>query len=169
MKNIDMKKFVFILGLCLVLGTRVYAETYHGIDVDAVYKISDWSSKEKIKEIIDDYTLLLKYQGKLILCNQSHEKIECMNKLAEKVIKHFYNGDIDGNLNNYHNYVISISEAYSTIYCLSKYKFPAGTMCNQENNVNTEKFIEQYLNEMLQSIEQNLRKYSFISNYQKDL
>ena len=91
-----------------------------------------------------------------------------MNKLAENIIKHFYNGNIDNNLNNYHNYVISVSEAYGIIYCLSKYKSPAGTICNQENYVNTEKFIEQYINEMLQSIEQNLIKYSFISNYQKN-
>jgi len=161
-----MKKFFLILGLYLILGTMVNAETYHGIDIDSVYKSSDWSSKEKIKEIIDDYTLLLENKHKLVSCNQSLEKTKCMNKLAENIIKHFYNGNIDNNLNNYHNYVISVSEAYGIIYCLNKYKLPAGTICNQENYVNTEKFIEQYINEMLQSIEQNLIKYSFISNYQ---
>ena len=75
---------------------------------------------------------------------------------------------MDNNLNNYHNYVISTSDAYGIIYCLNKYKLPAGTICNQENYANTEKFIEQYINEMLQSIEQNLIEYSFISNYQKN-
>lgn len=34
------------------------AELYHGIDIDAVYESSDWSSKEKIKELIDDYIFI---------------------------------------------------------------------------------------------------------------
>lgn len=163
-----MKKLLLILGFYLILSASANAKIYHGIDIDSVYKSSDWSSKEKIKEIIDDYTLFLENKNKLLSCNQSPKKVECMNKLAENIIKHFYSGNIDNNLNNYHNYVISTSDAYGIIYCLNKYKLPAGTICNQENYANTEKFIEQYINEMLQSIEQNLIEYSFISNYQKN-
>ena len=145
-----MKKFIVILGIFFLFGARyVRAELYHGIDIDAVYNSSDWSSKEKIKEIIDDYTLLLEYQNTLTLCD-------------------FYNGNMNNNLNIYHNFVTSISEAYGIIYCLDKYKFPAGTICNQENSVNTQKFIKQYITEMLQSIEQELIKYSFILNYRKN-
>ena len=163
-----MKKLLLILGFYLILSASANAKIYHGIDIDSVDKNSDWSSKEKIKEIIDDYTLFLENKNKLLSCNQSPNKVECMNKLAENIIKHFYSGNIDNNLNNYHNYVISTSDAYGIIYCLNKYKLPAGTICNQENYANTEKFIEQYINEMLQSIEQNLIEYSFISNYQKN-
>ena len=163
-----MKKLLLILGFYLILSASANAKIYHGIDIDSVDKNSDWSSKEKIKEIIDDYTLFLENKNKLLSCNQSPKKVECMNKLAENIIKHFYSGNIDNNLNNYHNYVISTSDAYGIIYCLNKYKLPAGTICNQENYANTEKFIEQYINEMLQSIEQNLIEYSFISNYQKN-
>ena len=163
-----MKKLLLILGFYLILSASANAKIYHGIDIDSVYKNSDWSSKEKIKEIIDDYTLFLENKNKLLSCNQSPKKVECMNKLAENIIKHFYSGNIDNNLNNYHNSVISTSDAYGIIYCLNKYKLPAGTICNQENYANTEKFIEQYINEMLQSIEQNLIEYSFISNYQKN-
>ena len=57
-----MKKFILILGLCLAFSVNVRAELYHGIDIDEIYNSSDWSSKDKIKELIDDYTLLLQYQ-----------------------------------------------------------------------------------------------------------
>ena len=163
-----MKKFVLILELFLSLCANAQAELYHGIDIDAVYESSDWSSKEKIKEIIDDYTLLLQYQNTLTLCNPKPDKSGCMNELAKEIIKHFYNGNMNNNLNSYHNFVTSISKAYGIIYCLDKYKFPAGTICNQENSVNTQKFIKQYITEMLQSIEQELIKYSFILNYRKN-
>ena len=164
-----MKKFIVILGIFFLFGARyVQAELYHGIDIDAVYNSSDWSSKEKIKEIIDDYTLLLEYQNTLTLCDPKPDKSGCMNELAKEIIRHFYNGNMNNNLNIYHNFVTSISEAYGIIYCLDKYKFPAGTICNQENSVNTQKFIKQYITEMLQSIEQELIKYSFILNYRKN-
>ena len=57
-----MKKFIFVLGLCFMFNANAQAELYHGIDIDEVYNSSDWSSKDKIKELIDDYTLLLQYQ-----------------------------------------------------------------------------------------------------------
>ena len=50
-----MKRFMFIFTLTLLFSFNVCAETYHGIDIDKVYSQSDWSSKDKIKEIIDDY------------------------------------------------------------------------------------------------------------------
>ena len=53
-----MKRFVFIFTLTMLFSLNVCAETYHGIDIDKVYSQSDWSSKDKIKEIIDDYKLL---------------------------------------------------------------------------------------------------------------
>ena len=52
-----MRKYIIIIGVFLALVANARAELYHGIDIDAVYNSSDWSSKEKIKEIIDDYTL----------------------------------------------------------------------------------------------------------------
>ena len=38
-------------------------------------------------------------------------------------------------------------------------------MCNQENNARVWKIIEEYINEMLQQIKQDILKYSFIQNY----
>ena len=40
-----MKKLLLILGLFLILSASANAEIYHGIDIDSVYKSSDWSSK----------------------------------------------------------------------------------------------------------------------------
>ena len=50
-----MKKVALIFAITLLLSFNVHAETYYGIDIDKVYSQSDWSSKDKIKEIIDDY------------------------------------------------------------------------------------------------------------------
>ena len=163
-----MKKIVFILGLILSFCANARAELYHGIDIDDVYESSDWSSKEKIKEIIDDYTLLLQYRDELTRCIEDTEQSACMNKLAEDVIRYFYGGNTEDNLNKYNNYVVSTSNAYGIIYCLNKYRLPAGSTCNQENNANTQQFIEQYVNQMLQSIEKILTQYSFFENYKKN-
>ena len=160
-----MKKLVLILELILGLCAKTEAKIYHGIDIDAVYESSDWSSKEKIKEIIDDYTLLLQYEKELPLCYQNSEKLSCINNLAENSIKHFYVGNTNDNLKNYNNYVKSTYASYGILYCLNKYKIPSGTMCNQENNARVWKIIEEYINEMLQQIKQDILKYSFIQNY----
>lgn len=163
-----MKKFILILELLLAFSTSAQAEIYHGIDVDAIYNNSDWSSKDKIKEIIDDYTLLLQYQKEFEACSvEKPEVFDCYDKVAEKIINHFYAGNIDDNLNNYHNYIKATSSAYGIVYCLNKYNVPSETICNQENTANTWKFVERYINALLQSIEQILSKYSFIQNYKK--
>lgn len=163
-----MKKFILILGLLSVFSSTARAEIYHGIDIDTVYKSSDWSSKEKIKEIIDDYTLLLQYQKECNACSgEKTEIFDCYDKVAAKIIKHFYAGNIDDNLKNYNDYVKATSSAYGIVYCLNKYRVPSGTVCNQENQTNTWKFVERYIKDMLQSIEQILLKYSFIQNYKE--
>ena len=85
-----MKKFVFALVMAILLSTNAQAETYHGIDIDKVYARSDWSSKDKIKSTIDDYTLLLKYQTELKACSNQTEMFSCYDKLAEKILTHLY-------------------------------------------------------------------------------
>ncbi len=163
-----MKKIVLILGLLLAFSASTQAEIYHGIDIDAIYNNSDWSSKNKIKEIIDDYTLLLQYQKEFETCSvEKPEVFDCYDKVAEKIINHFYTGNMDDNLKDYNNYVKATSSAYGIVYCLNKYNVPSGTMCKQENQANTWKFVEHYINALLQSIEQILSQYSFIQNYKK--
>ena len=74
-----MKKFILILTFCLwCLISNVQAKLYHGIDIDDIFAKSDWNSKDEIKGIIDDYTLLLQYNSELSQCADSH-KSDCLN------------------------------------------------------------------------------------------
>jgi hypothetical protein len=161
-----MRKFVLIFGMVLSLCINAQAELYHGIDIDAIYESSDWSSKEDIRKIIDDYTLLLQYQKELNNCPiELPDVLECYDNVAEKIIKHFYVGDIDINLENYNNYIKATFASYGIVYCLNKYRIPSGSMCNQEAMGKTWKIIEQYNKDLLQSVEQILNGYSFLKDY----
>ena len=76
------KKIILIFTILLSSYTNANADIYHGIDIDAVYNSSDWSSKSKIREIIDDYTLTLHYKNKL---NQCTKNIVCCSHLFVKL------------------------------------------------------------------------------------
>ena len=160
-----MKKIVWFLCLFFVFSTNVNAEIYHGIDIDQVYNSSDWNSKDRIYSIINDYNLLLQCKQRLDQCSQSSDKFNCMNTINEDVIKHFYNHELNNNLNEYHNYVKSTFAAYGVVYCLNKYRIPPGTMCNQETNGKAQEVIEQYSKDLLQTVEKILSSYSFLRNY----
>ena len=161
----------FLLGIFLCLNVSASEksidakEIIHGIDIEQVYSSSDWHSKEQIKTIINDYTLLLKYNQHLTQCSQNEEELNCINTLAENIITHFYKHNLNKNLNDYHNYVKSTSAAYGVAYCLNKYRTPSGTMCNQETIGKTTEIMEQYVKDLLNSIEQVLLNYEFIANY----
>ena len=160
-----MKKFILILTFCLwCLISNVQAKLYHGIDIDDIFAKSDWNSKDEIKGIIDDYTLLLQYNSELSKCADSH-KLDCVNVLAEKIIKHFYYFNYDTNFENYQNYVKATFAAYGTIYCLNKYNMPSGTMCNQENESKTTDVITEYVKTLLLQVEQKIKSNDFILSY----
>jgi hypothetical protein len=162
-----MKKLILILSSFIVFCFNTRAEIYHGVDIDKVYKSSDWNNKKEIKKIIDTYTLLLQYQKQLSLCSQNTEGFSCMDKLTEDIIKHFYDGNVEDNLKYYHSYITATSYAYGAIYCLNKYKVPAGTTCNQENIANTRRVAEQYISDLLHTTEQSIKEYSFIQDYKE--
>ena len=50
-----MRKLVLILGVFLSLSANAQGELYRHIDVDMVYKIGNFNSKEEVKNLIDDY------------------------------------------------------------------------------------------------------------------
>ncbi|MBE6451714.1 MAG: hypothetical protein E7016_07130 [Alphaproteobacteria bacterium] len=160
-----MKKIILIFAIFLGLCTNANADIYHGIDIDAVYNSSDWSSKDKIKDIIDDYTLTLQYKSKLTQCSKNIERFNCMDLLAEKVITHFYNYNMETNLQVYHNYVNAIFDAYGVVYCLNKYNVPAGTLCNIDNEGKSALLIEQYINDLILQIQKDIFEFDFIKNY----
>lgn len=162
-----MKK-IYIISLLsfLMSATNVNAEIYHGIDIDDIYAKSDWSSKEKIKDVIDDYTLLTQYQKELSLCAENSQQFDCADTLAGKVMKTFYNHNLESNMISYNNYAKATLSAYGVVYCLNKYATPAGTVCEQENMAKSKEIVLQYINALLSQIKQELSVYGFIENYE---
>ncbi|MBR1601619.1 MAG: hypothetical protein IJ677_08610 [Alphaproteobacteria bacterium] len=111
-----MKKFILILGLFLSFSASAWAELYHGIDIDEVYNSSDWSSTDKIKELIDDYTLLLQYQEEFNNCpDVLPDVLGCYDKVAEKIVTNLFK--------------IALADAYGIKNCRNKYAWPSGRMC----------------------------------------
>ena len=162
-----MKKihFAFIFAFTLLVSINVHAETYHGIDIDKVYSQSDWSSKDKIKNIIDDYTLLLQYKIELNQCVENENQLNCMDNLSQNILQHFYNYNYKNNINSYRNYVKSTFAVYGVAYCLNKYNIPSGTICEQEKNTQVNKVIKQYIEILLSQIEKQISIFSFIKDY----
>ncbi len=86
-----MKKLFLVLGVFLTLSLNAKAEVYHGIDIDEIYETSEWNSKEEIKNLIDDYTLLLQYQDEFNNCpNLLPDNLKCYDKIAEKIVTNLY-------------------------------------------------------------------------------
>ncbi len=160
-----MKKLAVIFTLTLLFSFNSRAETYHGIDIDKVYTQSDWSSKDKIKEIIDDYSLLLQFKNDLNQCNTNSNQFECMDKLTQNIMLHFYSYNSENNIKEYQNYVKSAFAVYGIAYCLNKYNIPSGTVCEQEKNAQVKEAIKQYIGILLSQIEQRLNIFSFIKDY----
>ena len=124
-----MKKFALIFAFALSLGLNAYAETYHGIDIDKVYSQSDWSSKDKIKEIIDDYKLLVTNQKELNDCSTQNDEIFfCYDNVAEKILKNLYVYP-ENNIKVYQQFRQTLTDAYSIQSCLNKYEWPSGNLC----------------------------------------
>ena len=160
-----MSKGVWVFALTMLCSLNVYAETYHGIDIDKVYSQSDWSNKDKIKEIVDDYSLLLQFKKDLNQCQGNDHSIECMNQLAQNIMQHFYSHNYENNIQDYQNYVKSTLAVYGVAYCLNKYNFPAGAVCEQEKNAQVCDVIKQYIETLLSQIEKQISIYSFIKDY----
>ena len=162
-----MKKFLLAIVLNTFFVYVSMAKIYHGINIDDVYHNGDWSSKEKIIDIIDDYTLLLEYQTELSKCESDNPSIECLDTLAEKILNRFYAYDIEQSIANYHNYVKATFGAYGVAYCLNKYLIPSGTVCHQENYGKTFDVIVEYLGTLLEQTNKEITDFNFIKNYKK--
>ena len=160
-----MRKVAFIFALTMLFSVNTYAEIYHGIDIDKVYAQSDWSSKDKIKEAIDDYELLLQFKEDVNQCQSNNHPIECMNQLAQNIMQHFYSHNYENSIQDYQNYVKSTLAVYGVAYCLNKYNFPAGTVCEQEKNAQVYEVIKQYIETLLSQIEKQISIYRFIKDY----
>lgn len=157
-----MKKFVLILGMILSFGANAQAKIYHGIDVDTVYESSDWSSKEKIKEIIDDYTLLLQYQKELNSCPiELPEVLGCYDKIAEKILTDLYVYP-EINVKQYNNLKEALSDAYGLKNCRNKYAWPSGHICEIDSDSNLASTLKRYIQDLIDFSKEKMFEYSSI-------
>ena len=160
-----MKKFFLIFGLVLSLSTNVQAEVYHGIDIDAIYESSDWSSKEKIKEIIDDYTLLLQYQKELDNCPiELPDVLGCYDKVAEKIVTNLYIYP-KNNVEQYKQLKKALSDAYGLKNCRNKYAWPSGNICVIDSDSDLADSLHKYIQDLLNFSKEQMFKYSFLEEY----
>lgn len=157
-----MKKFILLLGLFLALSSNARTEVYHGIDIDYIYEHNDWSSRDKIKEIIDDYTLLLQYQKEFDACpNELPEIIGCYDKIAEKIITSLYVFP-EHNTDDYKQLKKALSEAYGLKNCRHKYGWPAGHMCELDRMSDMTDALKKYIQSLIDKSKEGMFSYSSI-------
>lgn len=157
-----MKKFILILGLCLAFSVNVRAELYHGIDIDEIYNSSDWSSKDKIKELIDDYTLLLQYQEEFNNCpDVLPDVLECYDKVAEKIVTNLYVYP-EYNAKEYKQLKESLSNAYGLKNCRNKYAWPSGHICEDKSDSDLADSLKKYIQDLIDFTKEQMFTYSSI-------
>ena len=157
-----MRKFVFILGMVLSLCINAQAELYHGIDIDAIYESSGWSSKEDIRKIIDDYTLLLQYQKELNNCPiELPDVLECYDNVAEKIITNLYVYP-ENNIEQYKKLKTALSDAYGLKNCRNKYAWPSGNICEIDSDSDLADSLYKYIQDLVNFSKENISSYSAI-------
>ena len=154
-----MKKVALIFAITLLLSFNVHAETYYGIDIDKVYSQSDWSSKDKIKEIIDDYKLLLAYQKELNDCSTQNDEIFfCYDNVTEKILKNLYVYP-ENNIKVYQQFKQTLTDAYSIQSCLNKYEWPSGNLCEVNSRPEILKVLHSYIQGLINSSKEKMLSY----------
>ena len=154
-----MRNGVFIFTLTMLFSLNVHAETYHGINIDKVYLQSDWSSKDKIKEIIDDYSLLLTFQKDFNDCSTQNEEIFfCYDNIAEKILTNLYVYP-ENNIKVYQQFQQTLTDAYSIQSCLSKYEWPSGNLCEVNSRPETLKILHSYIQGLINSSKEKMLSY----------
>ena len=162
-----MKKFILILGFCLAFSVNVRAELYHGIDIDEIYNSSDWSSKDKIKELIDDYTLLLQYQEEFNNCpDVLPDVLECYDKVAEKIVTNLYVYP-ETNIEKYKQFKIALADAFGIKNCRNKYAWPSGHMCEIDSDSELADALKKYIQDLIDKCKNEMKFYypHIIKNY----
>ena len=155
-----MKKFIVIIGMFLALITNVQAEIYHGIDIDAVYNSSDWRNKEDIKQLINDYTLLLEYEKEFKSCpNVLPDVLGCYDKVAEKIVTNLFVYP-EHNIKEYKQLKKTLSDAYGLKNCRNKYAWPSGHMCDIDRASDLADSLKKYIQDIIDSCKEKMFTYS---------
>ena len=159
MRPIIVKKISFIFAFSLLFAHSSQAQTYHNIDIDAVFAQSDWSSKDKIKATIDDYTLLTTYQTEFNNCTtQASDISSCYDKVAEKILTDFYVYPAES-LKAYQDFKTSLNNVYTNQFCTNKYAWPGGSLCSAESHPSTLKALHFYIQSLIDHCRQTLQSF----------
>ena len=124
-----MKKFLIFFSFLFILNIQFVkaSNLYHGIYIDEIYNSSDWSSKEKIKNLVDDYMLLHQYEDKLNTCNNN--KLEsCYDDIAQNIINHFCTYP-ENEIKEYNEFKENSLKFYTSIACTDKNIGVSGNLC----------------------------------------
>jgi hypothetical protein len=157
-----MKIIAFIAVLLFALCPYAMAELYHGIDIDDVYATSDWSSKDDIKKIIDDYTLLLQYQEELNACPiELPEVLKCYDAIAEKILTDLY-VQTEANIEDYKQLKKALSASYGLKNCRNKYAWPSGNTCEIDSDSDVANFLKSYIQDLINFCKEKMFIYSSI-------
>ena len=155
-----MKKFAFVLCSFLAFSVNSRAEMYHGIDIDAVYTSSDWSSKEDIKQLIDDYTLLLQYQDEFNKCPDIlPDVLGCYDKVAEKIVTNLFVYP-ETNLKKYQQFKIALADVFGIKNCRNKYAWPAGNICELDILSDMSAILKKYIQDLIDFSKEQMFTYS---------
>ena len=160
-----MKKIVLIIGIFLTLSSNIKAEVYHGIDIDQVYNSSDWNSKEEIKNLIDDYTLLLQYQDEFNNCpDLLPDNLKCYDKIAEKIVTNLYVYP-EYNVKQYKQLKKALSDAYGMKNCRNKHTWPSGNLCEIDRMSDMSYALKKYIQDLLDFSKEKIILYSIFDDY----
>lgn len=160
-----MKKLFLVLVFSLVLGGSAQAKLYHGVDIDHIYETGEWSSKAFIKQVIDDYTLLLQYQKEFDNCPTALPDVfSCYDKVAEKIITNLYVQPAY-NMEDYKQLKKALGEAYGLKNCRNKYAWPSGHMCGLDTQSDVSDFLKKYIQDLIDFAKAKMFEYAILDDY----
>ena len=161
-----MKKIILILGLFIAFHSTNASGLYHGIDVDKIYSNGDWSNKEYIYQIINDYDLFLRLQQKFEKCPvELPDSINCYDMITMEVLQNFYN-EFDVNWTDYMEFKKAAMNIYAVPTCQNKFLGSGGIMCNVDAQLYVAEVIRRYIKTLFSSINQVFDEhYSFLCDY----
>lgn len=155
-----MRKIILGLGLFFIINTTATAEVYRSIDIDDVYNSGEWNSRDEIKQLIDDYTLLIQYQNELNNCPiELPEVLGCYDKIAEKIVTTLY-VQAEYNVENYKQLKKALSDAYGLKNCRNKYAWPSGHMCNIDRASELADKLKEYIQDLINHSKEKMFEYS---------
>lgn len=154
-----MKRAALFLILICTLSFNAKAVLYHGIDIDDIFSKSDWSSKQEIIDITNDYSRLLQYQNELDNCSKEKQKIfSCYDNLAEKILTTMYIYP-EISIKEYRQFRKSLSEVYAIQACTNKYLWPSGNLCELDSRPATLKVLHDYIQGLIDSSKEKMISY----------